>query len=113
MDTMRTNRKPKMDFTQAMTLTFEAPDTRKFPALDLARHVLREPDRPLGAVFNAADEVAVDAFVKGRLSFAGISRVVAKTLERCGDLSGTDLDCALNADAEARRIAAELIAAGI
>ncbi len=100
---------PHLDFTVAHTLTFEPPDHAKFPALDLARHVLRHPDQPLGAVFNAANEVAVDAFLAGRLSFAGITRLVAHTLDACSDLRGTALADALHADAHARALAADAL----
>lgn len=100
---------PSLDFTQTLTLTFEPPDTQKFPALNLARHVLRHPDRPLGAVFNAANEIAVSAFLEGRLSFTGISRLVERTLERCQVPRDTSLSAILEADALARACALEAI----
>ena len=70
-----------MDFSKLLKLTFEAPDTDKFPALRLAHEVLRKGGA-MGAVFNAADQVAVDQFLKGKISFPEISELVETTLER-------------------------------
>lgn len=72
---------PKMDFSKLLKLTFEAPDTDKFPALRLAHEVLRKGGA-MGAVFNAADQVAVDQFLKGKISFPEISELVETTLKR-------------------------------
>jgi 1-deoxy-D-xylulose-5-phosphate reductoisomerase len=61
------------------------------------------------AVMNAANEVAVAAFLEGRTGFLDIERVVAGTMERIGALRSTDLDGIMAADAEARRVAASLL----
>jgi 1-deoxy-D-xylulose-5-phosphate reductoisomerase len=72
---------PGMDWTQAQYLTFEPLDTEAFPAVGLAKEAGR-----LGgsgpAVFNAANEEAVGAFLRGELAFLAIVDVLARTLER-------------------------------
>ncbi len=71
---------PILDVTQMGTLTFEPPDPDRFPALDLARRVLGTGGTA-PAVLNAADEVAVAAFLDGRLRFPEITGTVADTLD--------------------------------
>ena len=71
----------KLDLAKIATLTFETPDTERFPALALAREALRM-GRGAPTVLNAANEVAVAAFLGRRLAFLDIARVVEQTLER-------------------------------
>ena len=101
------------DWSRATSWTFEPLDSTAFPAVELARRV-GHAGGVAPAVFNAANEVAVDAFCERRLSFRGIVEVVQHTVERVLTGSGPavgDLDLAtvLAADAWARRAAAELI----
>jgi 1-deoxy-D-xylulose-5-phosphate reductoisomerase len=90
-------------------LTFEAPDRAAFPCLDLGFEAGR-----LGgsapAVLNAADEVAVAAFLEERISFRGISQVVAGTLDEVQVIEVRTVEDVLGSDAEARRVAAGLVA---
>ncbi|MBF0386629.1 MAG: 1-deoxy-D-xylulose-5-phosphate reductoisomerase [Candidatus Omnitrophica bacterium] len=95
---------PGLDLARLKTLSFEPPDMAKFPALALAFTVAR-----LGgtypAVLNAADEVAVEAFLAGRLSFTGIYEVVERTV-RAHRLAGSlSLKSIKEADAWARAAA--------
>ncbi|MCE5275689.1 MAG: 1-deoxy-D-xylulose-5-phosphate reductoisomerase [Syntrophaceae bacterium] len=69
-------------------LEFFPPDTEKFPALSVARAAMDRPET-LPCIMNAADEVAIDAFLKGRLRFDGIVEVVKKTMDT---LSGSTVD---------------------
>ena len=74
-------RRPGLDLNQVTRLEFMPPDSGKFPCLDLAYQAARE----LGALpcaLNAADEVAVEAFLQRKIDFAGIPRIVAKMLEQ-------------------------------
>jgi 1-deoxy-D-xylulose-5-phosphate reductoisomerase len=107
---------PRLDLAAYGQLTFESPDLDRFPSIGIAREALR-----LGggapAVMNAANEVAVAAFLDRRIGFLDIAAAVAGTLERMnslGDLAAADNDDAVeNAmmiDASARRIAAEVVA---
>ena len=69
----------RLDFAKLAQLTFESPDTRAFPSLQLAYDVLHRGGLS-PAVLNAADEVAVDAFLQGRICFTAIYKVLAETL---------------------------------
>ncbi|HVV00956.1 MAG TPA: 1-deoxy-D-xylulose-5-phosphate reductoisomerase [Verrucomicrobiae bacterium] len=82
-------------------LTFEEPDTRRFPALDLARRA-GEAGGTLPAVLNAANEVAVDCFLKGRLSFPGITESVARVMDQHRVVEHPSLEEILEADRWAR-----------
>jgi 1-deoxy-D-xylulose-5-phosphate reductoisomerase len=73
----------RLDLIKVGTLTFEAPDVDRFPALALARQAL-EAGAGAPTVLNAANEVAVSEFIAGRLAFIGIAALVDATLERCG-----------------------------
>ncbi len=69
----------RLDFTQMATLTFEAPDPVRFPALALARQAL-QAGNGVPTVLNAANEIAVHEFIGGRLGFAGIAALVGATI---------------------------------
>ena len=71
---------PRLDLAAVAKLTFEAPDLDRFPALGLARQAL-EAGSGAPTVLNAANEIAVAAFIGGRLRFTGIAALVAATLE--------------------------------
>ncbi|PHY13988.1 1-deoxy-D-xylulose-5-phosphate reductoisomerase [Caulobacter sp. B11] len=104
----------RLDLAAYAQLTFEAPDHDRFPSIGIAREALR-----LGggapAAMNAANEVAVAAFLDHQIGFLDIAGAVAGTLERMnslGDLAttgGDALDNALMTDVSARRIAAEVV----
>jgi 1-deoxy-D-xylulose-5-phosphate reductoisomerase len=83
------------------TLTFEEPDPVRFPALELARRA-GEVGGTLPAVFNAANEVAVEAFLNRRISFPDISTVVRRTMEHHRPVAHATLEQILKADAWAR-----------
>jgi 1-deoxy-D-xylulose-5-phosphate reductoisomerase len=87
------------------TLTFEEPDPDRFPALNLARRA-GEVGGTLPAVLNAANEVAVDAFVNRRISFLDISALVQRTMDRHQTVPHPTLQQILEADAWARAEAA-------
>jgi len=69
----------EIDFASLKKLTFESPDLKRFPALRLARMVLKT-DGGLGVVFNAAKEIALDRFISGEIGFLDMSRLVEKVL---------------------------------
>lgn len=89
-------------------LTFEEPDAKTFPLLELARETLRR-GRGASIVMNAANEVAVAAFLERRLSFTGIMRLVAKTTDAWDASAPASVEDILATDAEARRRAEALI----
>jgi 1-deoxy-D-xylulose-5-phosphate reductoisomerase len=96
---------PPLDFAKLSRLDFLAPDTVKFPALELARAAIRAAGT-LPAVYNAANEVAVARFVNGEIPFAGIWRCVDQTMSAHVVQPASDLDSIVAADAWARRQAA-------
>ena len=104
---------PRLDLAALGQLTFEAPNDKRFPALKLARQAL-QAGGAAPIVFNAANEVAAQAFLDRRLGFLNIAAVVADTLSRVtatGVDSGSDnaCDAALAVDAQARRMAESII----
>ncbi|WP_374570491.1 1-deoxy-D-xylulose-5-phosphate reductoisomerase [Phenylobacterium sp.] len=106
---------PALDLTKSGPLTFETPDLDRFPALALAKHALRTGGMAPAAM-NAANEVAVSAFLDRRIGFLDIAATVAETLERLDadgalDGGGDALERARDADAAARRVAGGLVAA--
>ncbi|MEW6596127.1 MAG: 1-deoxy-D-xylulose-5-phosphate reductoisomerase [Pseudomonadota bacterium] len=105
---------PRLDLAAVGSLTFEAPDLERFPALSLARQALSEGGAA-PAILNAANEAAVEAFLAGRLGFLNIATVVADTLQQMSaGLGGSaggggSLEAALAIDLEARRVAQDAV----
>jgi 1-deoxy-D-xylulose-5-phosphate reductoisomerase len=95
----------RLDLAEIGALTFEAPDPERFPALRLAKEVLAAGGSG-GTVLNAANEIAVAAFLDKRLGFLAIAGVVEATLAACPDLIGLEpqtADDVLEIDDETRR----------
>ena len=105
----------RLDLAQVSRLDFHAPDAARFPALRLARGVMADGGLA-GAVFNAAKESALDAFIGGRIGFMDMARLVERVLERgIPGLEGATmtLDMVAGADHMGRQAAEEIINAGI
>ncbi len=95
-----------LDWGNLRRLDFEKVSTRRFPCLRLAQEALRK----MGAypcAFNAADEIAVEAFLDRRMPFSGIAEVIERVLSRTPRIKLTAIADVLAADSEARRIARE------
>ena len=105
----------RLDLVEIGQLSFERPDEQRFKALGLARQAMQQGGTA-PAVLNAANEIAVEAFLAGRLGFLQIAQLVAETLEmaeRQGVLgSAQDLSAVLATDATARRLALNLLGTG-
>ena len=97
-----------LDFPSLAKLEFEAPRTADFPALDLARHA-GLVGGTLPAVYNAANEVAVDAFRSGKITFPSIWQCVAAVMDGHSIKPSSSLDTVVYADGEARKEAKEWI----
>ncbi len=93
---------PPLDFAAGLTLEFHAPDLETFPLLAHAREA-GEKGGIFPCVFNAANEVAVAAFLDGRLPFLGIAEVVAEALAAVDGTTARDLDDLVAADTASRR----------
>ena len=103
----------RLDLAKIGSLTFEAPDEDRYPALALARFVM-ETGGLAGAVFNAAKERALDGFIAGDIGFLQMSAVVAGTLDKMSSGDGLQLrdmtlDSVLEADRLARIYAGEIM----
>jgi 1-deoxy-D-xylulose-5-phosphate reductoisomerase len=100
---------PRLDLGRIARLTFEPPDEERFPALRLARQAQRAGGAA-PTVLNAANEVAVGAFLEGRIGFLDIVAVVEAVLEAGAGDAAASLDDILAVDARARRRAQTLVA---
>jgi 1-deoxy-D-xylulose-5-phosphate reductoisomerase len=100
----------RLDFSTIRRLNFELPDTERFPALRLGYEVARLGGTA-GAVFNAANEAAVEAFTSRRISFGRVIQLVEQVLDRHTVRANPDLEILLAADAWARREVAECLKA--
>ncbi len=97
-----------LDLISVGALTFRAPDREAFPLLSLAARAMLDGGA-MTAVLNAADEVAVAAFLNEKISFTDISETVIETYERMNGAVGGSIDEIIAADRQARKIAEEII----
>ncbi|MEY4776461.1 MAG: hypothetical protein RL759_974 [Verrucomicrobiota bacterium] len=98
---------PQLNLAEALALTMSPPDPARYPCLGLAR-AAAAAGGTAPAIFNAANEVAVEAFVAGALPFTGIAELVQQTLASVGAREPSSLADVLAADGEARRTASRL-----
>lgn len=98
----------RLNLAQIGKLDFEAPDLKRFPSLALARGAM-EAGGAAPAILNAANEVAVAAFLEGRTGFSRIAVIVERVLERYQPVSPQSVEDVLTIDGEARCIASELL----
>jgi len=103
---------PPLDLVAIGRLDFEAPDPLRFPALRLAREAL-EAGGARPAILNAANEVAVAAFLERRVGFLEIAAIVEDTLNRYDPAAPDCLEAVLVVDGEARRLAGERVKDGV
>ncbi|XKH60637.1 1-deoxy-D-xylulose-5-phosphate reductoisomerase [Halomonas sediminis] len=97
-----------LDLFAVARLDFDVPDEDTFPCLRLAREAMKAGGTA-PAILNAANEVAVEAFLEGRLSFTGIGEVVARVLDRQTVASADTLEGILEANRQARHLAQQLL----
>ena len=95
-----------LDWSKLRRLDFERVSTRRFPCLRLAREALRKRGA-LPCALNAADEIAVEAFLERRIPFTAIAEVIERVLDRTPKVTLAAISDVLAADAEARRMARE------
>ena len=99
---------PRCDFKKINSLTFEEPDIRTFRNLALAKDALHKGGN-LPCILNAANEIAVFAFLRNKIGFLDITAMVEKTMEKITFIENPTLTDYLDSDAEARNFAASLI----
>jgi len=100
---------PRLDFKKPMELDFRPPDLKRYPCLRLAREAMEAGGVATG-IFNAANEIAVDAFVEERIKFVEIAKIVEKTLETINNREPATIEEVLEYDSQARAVAAQLVA---
>ncbi len=100
---------PTLDFAKLLTLDFRPVDDARYPCLRHAREAMRAGGTA-PAIFNAANEIAVAAFLAHQLPFLAIARVVGETLARIPVVEPTTLDEVLATDQHARAVATQLLA---
>ncbi len=100
----------KLDLASVGTLNFEQPDSERFPAIELARQTLRDGGAA-PTILNAANEIAVAAFLQQKIGFLDIARTVETTLSKLSGYSIGALDDVVSIDGEARQIAMESLSA--
>lgn len=98
----------RLDFMKCNTLTFEAPDTKRFRNLAFAYDAMNRGGN-MACILNAANEVVVAAFLKDQISFLGMSDVIEKTMNKVAFISNPTYNDYVETDAIARRIAAEFV----
>ncbi len=99
---------PRYDFKKVSTLTFEEPDIKTFRNLALAMEALKKGGN-LPCIMNAANEIAVYAFLKNRINFLDMTDVIEKVMEHVAFIEKPTLEEYFESDAEARNFAADLI----
>ncbi len=95
---------PRLDWTQAARWTFDPPDFKKFPLLKLA-YSAQEAGGSATVTLNAADEIAVEAFLAGRISFPAIAETIEETLQRMPSREPRSVQEVLEIDRESRAAA--------
>lgn len=99
---------PRFSFTDFPSLTFEAPDPVRFPNLAIALEVMRKGGN-MPCIMNAANEIAVEAFLNDRVGFYGMTRIIEKTLQQATFLPVAGLSEYIESDRETRSIALSLV----
>jgi 1-deoxy-D-xylulose-5-phosphate reductoisomerase len=99
---------PKLNWSESRSWTFSAPDWDKFPALRLA-YAAQRAGGSAGCTLNAADEIAVEAFLNGQISFPSIPDVVEETLQRIPSRDARSIHEVLEIDEVSRSVAREIV----
>ena len=98
----------RISFPELAHLDFYAPDSSRFPAIDLAYHAHRIGGN-MACIMNGANEIAVDAFLKGKILFHRITEIIEKTMEKATFVPLPDIDDIYSSNAQAKEIANSLI----
>jgi 1-deoxy-D-xylulose-5-phosphate reductoisomerase len=98
----------RLDWTQSRTWNFSAPDFEKFPLLKLA-YLAQEQSGSATCTLNAADEIAVEAFLEGRIPFPAIATTVEETLQRQSNSKPTTIEEVIAVDQASRNLARQII----
>jgi 1-deoxy-D-xylulose-5-phosphate reductoisomerase len=103
---------PRLDWTQAATWTFDPPDFKKFPLLKLA-YQAQTTGGSAACTLNAADEIAVEAFLAGQISYPAIAATISETLQRVAVSEPQSVSEVLEIDRASRQAARGIIEEGV
>ena len=98
----------RLDLFKMGSLTFREPDREKFPCIGIAYESIRKGGN-IPCIMNAANEVAVAAFLQDKIRFTQIPEVIEKTIQRCNFIASPDIEDIFESDKEGRIFANELI----
>ncbi|MDR2292813.1 MAG: 1-deoxy-D-xylulose-5-phosphate reductoisomerase [Prevotellaceae bacterium] len=98
----------RLDFSKFLTMEFKNPDVQKFPCITLAYEALNKGGNA-ACIMNAANEIAVDAFLTDKIKFLQIAEIIEKTMTATTFIKNPDINDYIATDTEARKIAKELI----
>ena len=104
----KSNQIETIDWNKIKQLSFYSVDTRKFPAIDIARNVLAKGPTA-GMILNTANEIAVEAFLNNKIKFVSIPKIVEKTLNKTSFYELNSIKDVIEADIEAREYASKII----
>lgn len=99
---------PRLDFSKLAQLTFEKPDLDRFPCLALAYEAIEKGGNAT-CILNGANEIAVQAFLEGRIRFTSIPQLISETMEKAAFIKNASLDDIFCTDFDAKRIASDLL----
>jgi 1-deoxy-D-xylulose-5-phosphate reductoisomerase len=99
---------PRFNFADYPSLTFEAPDATRFPNLSIALEAMRQGGN-MPCIMNAANEIAVEAFLHDKVGFYGMTRIIEKTIQKATFLPVAGLAEYIESDRESRSIASSLV----
>ena len=98
----------RLSFSDYPELTFEKPDNERFRNLKLAYHAMEKAGN-MPCILNASNEIAVDAFLKGKIGFLQMTEVIEKTMNAVAYMEQPDYNCYIETDQEARKTALQFI----
>ena len=98
----------RLSFSDYPELTFEKPDNERFRNLKLAYHAMEKAGN-MPCILNASNEIAVDAFLKGKIGFLQMTEVIEKTMNAVAHMEQPDYNCYIETDQEARKTALQFI----
>jgi 1-deoxy-D-xylulose-5-phosphate reductoisomerase len=99
----------RLDLASIQALTFEEPDLQRFASLALVRDVLRADEPYHAVIFNAANEIAVAAFLKNEITFGEIMPIIERSLDFCDGMALHSIEDVISYDSYVRRVARSII----
>ena len=99
---------PKINFYDLKDLSFFAPDREKFPCIDIAYNAIQKGGNT-PCIMNAANEIAVTAFLEEKIKLSQIPTIIDKTIQKCTFVDNPSIEDIFSTDIESRKIAQQFI----